>query len=58
MIRGIAYLVVALNANTRPGEIAAGAACGVLLALIPGGNLLWIVLGLLRLVVPLVGPPA
>ncbi|MCX7039266.1 MAG: hypothetical protein NT005_09080 [Spirochaetes bacterium] len=25
MIKGIARLIVALNANTRPGEIAAGA---------------------------------
>jgi uncharacterized protein (TIGR03546 family) len=44
MIRGIARLIVALNANTRPGEIAAGAAFGLLLALVPGGNLLWIAL--------------
>ena len=63
-----------LNANTRPGEIAAGAAFGLLLALLPGGNLLWfalfvltfflklnmamqfVVLGLLRLIAPLVDP--
>ena len=44
MIKGIARLIVALNANTRPGEIAAGAAFGLLLALVPGGNLLWIAL--------------
>jgi uncharacterized protein (TIGR03546 family) len=44
MIKGIARLIVALNANTRPGEIAAGAAFGLLLALVPGGNLLWSVL--------------
>jgi len=42
MIKTIARLVVALNANTRPSEIAAGAALGFLLALVPGGNLLWI----------------
>ncbi len=74
MIKGIARLIVALNANTRPGEIAAGAAFGLLLALVPGGNLLWsalfiltfflkinmtmtfLLLGLLRLVVPLADP--
>lgn len=41
MIKALARLIVALNANTRPAEIAAGAAFGVLLALVPGGNLLW-----------------
>lgn len=41
MIKALARLIVALNANTRPTEIAAGAAFGVLLALVPGGNLLW-----------------
>lgn len=47
MIKGIARLIVALNANTRPGEIGAGAAFGLLLALVPGGNLLWIALFIL-----------
>ncbi len=42
MIKTVARLIVALNANTRPAEIAAGAAMGLLLALVPGGNLLWI----------------
>jgi uncharacterized protein (TIGR03546 family) len=37
-------LAAAINANSRPGEIAAGIAFGMLLALIPSGNLLWIVL--------------
>jgi uncharacterized protein (TIGR03546 family) len=41
MIKALARLIVALNANSRPAEIAAGAAFGVLLALVPGGNLLW-----------------
>ncbi len=40
----IAKLVAALNSNRRPGEIAAGAAFGLLLALVPAGNLLWILL--------------
>jgi uncharacterized protein (TIGR03546 family) len=44
MIKALARLIVALNANTRPAEIGAGAAFGLLLALVPGGNLLWIVL--------------
>lgn len=37
-------LAAAINANSRPGEIAAGIAFGMFLALIPSGNLLWIVL--------------
>ena len=41
LVKLIARVVVALNANSRPGEMAAGAAMGLLLALVPGGNLLW-----------------
>lgn len=41
MISLIAKLVAALNANSRPAEVAAAASFGLLLALIPGGNLLW-----------------
>ncbi len=37
-IKWIAALIIAINANTRAGEIAAGAACGFLLALLPAGN--------------------
>jgi uncharacterized protein (TIGR03546 family) len=44
MIKALARLIVALNANTRPAQIGAGAAFGLLLALVPGGNLLWIAL--------------
>ncbi len=44
MITMIAKLLAALNANSRPGEIAAAASFGLMLALIPGGNLLWILL--------------
>lgn len=40
----IARFIAALNANRRPGEVAAGIAMGVLLALIPAGNLLWVAL--------------
>ncbi|MFO7729632.1 MAG: TIGR03546 family protein [Spirochaetia bacterium] len=44
MITLVARFIAALNANSRPGEIAAGFACGILLALIPFGNLLWVLL--------------
>ncbi|MGC9311323.1 MAG: TIGR03546 family protein, partial [Sediminispirochaetaceae bacterium] len=44
MITLIAKFLAALNANSRPGEAAAGFACGILLALIPADNLLWILL--------------
>lgn len=37
-------ILKALNSNQRPGEIAAAASFAFLLALIPGGNLLWIFL--------------
>jgi uncharacterized protein (TIGR03546 family) len=42
IVTWIARIIASLNANQRPGEIAAGAAMGVLLALMPAGNLLWI----------------
>jgi len=42
MISFIAKLVVALNSNSRPGEMASGIAFGLLLAFIPAGNLLWL----------------
>ena len=42
MISFIAKLLVALNNNSRPFEIASGISFGLLLALIPAGNLLWI----------------
>jgi uncharacterized protein (TIGR03546 family) len=44
MIALLAKIIAAFNANSRPGEIGAAFACGVMLALIPSGNLLWIVL--------------
>ncbi len=47
MISFIAKLVVALNSNSRPSELASGIAFGFWLALIPGGNLLWTVLFIL-----------
>jgi uncharacterized protein (TIGR03546 family) len=44
MISFIAKIIVALNNNSRPGEMASAIAFGFWLALIPGGNLLWIFL--------------
>jgi uncharacterized protein (TIGR03546 family) len=43
-VKWIAALFVAINANNRPGEVAAGVSFALLLALIPSGNLLWIAL--------------
>ena len=45
ILKGIVKLAVALNNNKDVGEIAGGAAFGLMLALVPAGNLLW--LGLL-----------
>lgn len=47
MIGLIAKIVIALNSNSRPGEMASGIAFGFWLALIPTGNLLWILLFLI-----------
>lgn len=47
MIKAIAKALVALNSNTRKEQIAAGFACGVLLAVVPAGNLLWFALFIL-----------
>lgn len=44
MIKAIAKALVALNSNVRREQIAAGFACGALLALVPAGNLLWFIL--------------
>jgi uncharacterized protein (TIGR03546 family) len=44
IVTWIARIIASLNANQRPGEIAAGAAMGFLLAFMPAGNLLWIAL--------------
>jgi uncharacterized protein (TIGR03546 family) len=43
-VKWIATLIVAVNANNRAGEVAAGVSFGLLLALVPSGNLLWLVL--------------
>jgi uncharacterized protein (TIGR03546 family) len=43
-INKLARLIVALNSNVSRGQLAAGMATGILLALVPSGNLLWIAL--------------
>lgn len=43
-IKKLARLIVALNSNVSRGQLAAGMATGILLALVPSGNLLWIAL--------------
>ena len=44
IITWIARIIASLNANRRAGEIGAGVAMGVLLALMPGRNLLWLLI--------------
>ncbi len=44
MLALVAKFFAAINANSRPGEIGAALACGIMLAMIPAGNLLWILL--------------
>ncbi|MDR0623106.1 MAG: TIGR03546 family protein [Treponema sp.] len=44
MIKTIAQLIVALNGNVKKSQLAAGFAWGVLLALVPLGNIFWIAL--------------
>jgi uncharacterized protein (TIGR03546 family) len=51
VLRWVMKMFAALNANTRPGEVAAGFAMGIWLALIPSGNLLWIFLLLITLLI-------
>jgi uncharacterized protein (TIGR03546 family) len=46
-VKWIATLIVAINANNRAGEVAAGVTFALLLALIPSGNLLWFLLFLI-----------
>jgi uncharacterized protein (TIGR03546 family) len=44
MVQTIARLMVALNGNVKKSQLAAGFAWGVLLALPPLGNILWVAL--------------
>ncbi|GHV58303.1 hypothetical protein AGMMS49579_25560 [Spirochaetia bacterium] len=43
MVQTIARLIVALNGNVKKSQIAAGFAWGLLLGLVPTGNIFWIV---------------
>lgn len=44
MLKAIAKTIVALNTNVRKEQLASGFAWGIMLALIPTGNLLWVLL--------------
>lgn len=44
MVRYIVKFLKAINTNVNPGEIAHGAACGVLLGLMPKNNLFWYII--------------
>ncbi len=44
MIKAVVKAFIALNSNVRKEQIAAGFAWGILLALIPAGNLIWFTL--------------
>jgi len=44
MFKGIAKLIIALNGNVSKTQIAAGFAWGMLLGIVPSGNVFWIVL--------------
>lgn len=43
-LKWIANFLKAINSNASRGQVAAGISCGLLLALIPAGNLLWLLL--------------
>ncbi|MDR0683732.1 MAG: TIGR03546 family protein [Spirochaetaceae bacterium] len=49
MIKSIAQFILALNSNEKKTQVAAGFSWGVLLALLPAGNVFWIALFLLSL---------
>jgi uncharacterized protein (TIGR03546 family) len=44
MLKPIVKVIVALNGNLKKGQIAAGFSWGVLLGLVPAGNVFWILL--------------
>ncbi|MEM5947537.1 TIGR03546 family protein [Spirochaetia bacterium 38H-sp] len=44
MIKAIARVIVAFNTNVKKEQIALGAAWGLMLGLVPTGNLLWVLL--------------
>ena len=44
MFKGLIKLILILNSNQKPWQIAGAAAMGFLLAIIPAANLLWVVI--------------
>ncbi len=44
LLKWVLNSIAALNANNRPGEIAAAMTLGITLAMIPAGNLIWFTL--------------
>jgi len=44
MLKPIANLIIALNGNLKKSQIAAGFSWGLLLGLVPAGNVFWIIL--------------
>lgn len=44
MVKLVAKIILLLNSNSSGNQIAAGMASGLLLALLPAGNLLWLLL--------------
>jgi len=50
LLKPIAKLILALNGNVKKTQIASGFAWGVLLGLIPAGNVFWIALFLITLI--------
>jgi uncharacterized protein (TIGR03546 family) len=53
IFNAIVKLIIAINANTKPAQISVGLAFGLLLALIPGSNLLWVALFVLTFFIKL-----
>ncbi|MCL2480246.1 MAG: TIGR03546 family protein [Spirochaetaceae bacterium] len=44
IVKWIVKSIAAINANNRPGEVAAAIAIGITLGLIPAGNIIWVAL--------------
>lgn len=44
MLKRLVGLLMALNSNAKASQLASGFACGLLLAIVPSGNLLWFIL--------------
>lgn len=44
MLKRLVGLLMALNSNAKASQLAAGFACGLLLAIVPSANLLWFII--------------